>query len=115
MKEIDFDPATMEQATAADIFRMWKRLWGDRIIPRGGLELVPAWSHKPNDEGSTPSLASNEVADVENQKVGDALDGKERPANSTSAVQRAATLPDARDEEPAAPATELAEVTTQGE
>ena len=25
---------------------------------RGGLELVPAWSHKPNDAGSSPAPAT---------------------------------------------------------
>ena len=25
---------------------------------RGGLELVPAWFHMPNDEGSNPSPAT---------------------------------------------------------
>ena len=76
MKEIDFDPATMTRATAADIFRMWKLLWGDKIITRGGLELVPAWRHKPNDVGSIPTLAPNEnrKSDVRIAEVTDALD-----------------------------------------
>lgn len=29
------------------------------IKSRGGLEVVPAWSHKPNDVGSTPTPATN--------------------------------------------------------
>ena len=29
-----------------------------RNILRGGLEMVPAGSHKPNDAGSNPALAS---------------------------------------------------------
>jgi hypothetical protein len=76
MKEIDFDPATMTRATAADIFRMWKLLWGDKIITRGGLELVPAWRHKPNDVGSIPTLAPNEnrKSDVRIAEVPDAVE-----------------------------------------
>jgi len=28
------------------------------VLSQGGLEVVPAWSHKPNDGGSTPSPAT---------------------------------------------------------
>ncbi len=31
----------------------------NKFLTQSGLEVVPAWSHKPNDGGSSPSSATN--------------------------------------------------------
>ena len=78
---------------------------------RGGLELAPAWSHKPNDVGSNPTLAPNEVKDaLEIQMVRHKEIRQDRPAYRANLVVSADALPDEGQQEPAASATEPSEV-----
>ena len=68
--------------------------------------------HNPIVENPASGLpATNEVKHaLEIQMVGNETNGKERPADSASPVQRADALPDEGQQEPAASATEPSEV-----